>query len=150
MQKAIASTSSGHTLVVYKIDRLARSLSDLLSIIEKLHSRQATIKSLTEPIDTTTSTGKLMLQILGAFAEFERNLIRERSIAGQQAAMAAGKHCGRKPEYTAEQYNQCLHLIMRGYTYSQIAAVIGLSVNQIKRIKNGYNKTLICKAEIVK
>lgn len=140
LQNAMRSIKDGDTLVIYKIDRLARSLSDLLSIIDNLNLRKASIKSLTEPIDTTTATGVLMLQILGAFAQFERNLIRERSIAGQQAAMAAGKHCGRRPGYTKQQYIDCQMLRLRGHSYSSIQAYTGLSISQIKRIVHGYNK----------
>ncbi|WP_049764076.1 recombinase family protein [Polaromonas sp. JS666] len=82
-------------LKVYKIDCLARSLIDLLSILEKIQKPGAAFQSLTEPVDTSTSAGRMMTHMLGAFVEFERGIIREWSIAGQTAAMMRGIKCGR-------------------------------------------------------
>jgi DNA invertase Pin-like site-specific DNA recombinase len=95
LQEAIAALRPGDTLVVYKLDRLARSLRDLLTILDRLEGAQARFRSLTESIDTSTAAGRMMMQMLGAFAEFERSLIRERSIAGQLAARARGNLPGR-------------------------------------------------------
>jgi DNA invertase Pin-like site-specific DNA recombinase len=95
LQEAIAVLKPGDTLVVYKLDRLARSLKDLLGIIERLELKQTGFRSLTESIDTATPAGRMMVQMLGAFAEFERGMIRERSMAGQLAARARGHHPGR-------------------------------------------------------
>lgn len=94
LQRALRSLKPGDTLVVWKIDRLARSLSDLLSILVQIEDRGARFRSLTEPIDTTSSMGVFVLQILGAVAQLERSIIRERVIAGQTAAMARGKRWG--------------------------------------------------------
>ena len=96
LQNALASLKPGDKLVVYKLDRLARSLKDLLGIIERLEQRGAGFQSLTEVIDTASPAGRLMLQMMGAFAEFERSLIRERSIAGQRAAKERGAIIGRQ------------------------------------------------------
>jgi DNA invertase Pin-like site-specific DNA recombinase len=82
-------------LIVYKLDRLARSLKDLLSILEQIEHTGCGFRSLTEPIDTVSPAGRLMLNILGSVAEFERSLIRERSIAGQLAAIKNGRWPGR-------------------------------------------------------
>ena len=87
----------GDVLVVWKLDRLARSLKDLVEIVQGLHDRGVGFKSLTESIDTTSSGGRLVFHIFGALAEFERDLIRERTIAGLQAARARGRKGGRKP-----------------------------------------------------
>ena len=90
--------------VCWKLDRVARSLSHLLRIVEDLAGRQVDFKSVTEAhIDTTTAAGKLMLQFLGAFAEFERELIRERTMAGIAAGRAKGRGGGRHSRITAEQ-----------------------------------------------
>ena len=87
---------SGDTLVVWRLDRLGRSLKDLLTIIENLSARGIGFKSLTENIDTTSSGGKLIFSIFGAIAEFERDLIRERTIAGLASARARGRKGGRR------------------------------------------------------
>lgn len=88
---------TGDTLVVWKLDRLARSLKDLVDIIQDLDDRGVGFKSLTESIDTTSPGGRLIFHIFGALAEFEHSLIRERTIAGLQAARARGRKGGRKP-----------------------------------------------------
>lgn len=87
----LGSLKRGDVLMVYKLDRVARSLSDLLRIINTIERAGAGIQSLTEPIDTVSPTGRLMLQILGAIAEFERSLIRERIMAGQREAARHGR-----------------------------------------------------------
>jgi len=85
------------TLIVWKLDRLARSLKDLVEIVQDLNEREVGFKSLTEAIDTTSSGGRLVFHIFGALAEFEHSLIRERTIAGLEAARARGRKGGRKP-----------------------------------------------------
>ncbi|MBL4842156.1 MAG: recombinase family protein [Thalassospira sp.] len=83
-------------LVVWKLDRLARSLKDLVEILQDLHNREIGFKSLTESIDTTSSGGRLVFHIFGALAEFEHDLIRERTIAGLNEARTRGRKGGRK------------------------------------------------------
>ena len=95
LRKLMAILTKDDQLIVYKLDRLARSLKDLLSIIEQLEIIGCGFRSLTEPIDTTNPVGRLMLNILGSVAEFERSLIRQRSMAGQASARQRGIHCGR-------------------------------------------------------
>lgn len=94
--ECIESLRPGDQLTFYKLDRVARSLSDLLRILERVEKTGASIRSLTEPIDTGSPAGRLMLQILGAMAEFERSLIRERVSAGIAEAMARGVRFGPK------------------------------------------------------
>ena len=89
---------AGDTLVVWRLDRLGRSLKDLVGIIQGLEDRNVGFKSLTESIDTTNAGGKLIFRIFGALAEFEHSLIRERTIAGLSAARARGRKGGRKPK----------------------------------------------------
>src|SRR6185312_1862423 len=87
LQRLLSTIRPGHRVVVYKLDRLARSLKDLLNILDRLERAGAGFRSLTEPIDTHTPAGRLMLQVLGSVAEFERSLIRERVVSGQLAAI---------------------------------------------------------------
>lgn len=94
LEACLHRVARGDVLVVWKLDRLARSLRDLLTILERLHASGAGIRSLTEPIDTATPAGVLMVQVLGAVAQFERSIIRERVVAGQRAARARGQRWG--------------------------------------------------------
>src|SRR6266571_780691 len=95
LDEALAYVREGDTLVVWRLDRLGRSLKHLIEVVTDLEKRGIGFKSLTESIDTTTSGGKLIFHIFGALAEFERNLIRERTQAGLVAARARGKRGGR-------------------------------------------------------
>lgn len=95
--EAVAYMREGDTLVVWKLDRLARSLKQLIETVEELGGHGIGLKSLTESIDTTTSGGKLIFHIFAALAEFERGVIRERTKAGLEAARARGRTGGRPP-----------------------------------------------------
>ena len=92
----------GDTLVVWKLDRLARSLKQLIETVEEFGARGIGLRSLTEAIDTTTAGGKLVFHIFAALAEFERGVIRERTLAGLQAARARGRTGGRPPALKAK------------------------------------------------
>lgn len=93
----------GDVLVVWRLDRLGRSLKDLIEIIDTLESRKIGFKSVQESLDTTTSGGRLVFQIFGAIAEFEKNLIRERTKAGLASARARGRKGGRQQKLTPQQ-----------------------------------------------
>lgn len=95
LEELLRCLGPGDVLIVYKMDRLARSLKDLMRIAERVAAAGATMASLTEPIETTTPAGRMMFQILGAFAEFERNVIRERCMDGRAAALKRGVRFGR-------------------------------------------------------
>ncbi len=95
LAQALSHLRSGDTLVVWRLDRLGRSLKHLIETIAKLQKQDIAFKSITENIDTSTATGQLVFHIFGALAEFERNLIRERTIAGLEAARARGRLGGR-------------------------------------------------------
>jgi DNA invertase Pin-like site-specific DNA recombinase len=90
--------------VVWKLDRLSRSLSDLLHILKKLDDAEAGFRSLTEAIDTTTPAGRMMMQMLGSFAEFERAMLRERTKLGLARARAAGRKGGARFKLTLAQH----------------------------------------------
>jgi len=100
LRKAIDDIRAGDTLVVKKLDRLGRSIKNLIELINELHSKEAGFKSLSENIDTTTSGGKLIFHIFGALAEFERDVIHDRTMAGLKAARARGRQGGRPRKIT--------------------------------------------------
>jgi DNA invertase Pin-like site-specific DNA recombinase len=95
LEEALNYVREGDTLVVWRLDRLGRSLKDLIEKLTALHNRNIGFKSLTENIDTTTPGGKLIFHMFGALAEFERDLVKERTNAGLQAARARGRRGGR-------------------------------------------------------
>jgi DNA invertase Pin-like site-specific DNA recombinase len=103
LEEALGYVREGDTIVVWRLDRLGRSLKDLIERLTELHQRNIGFKSLTENIDTTTSGGKLIFHIFGALAEFERDLIRERTNAGLTAARARGKKGGRPKSPLSEE-----------------------------------------------
>lgn len=122
LERVLYSLRAGDVLVVYKVDRLARSLSDLLRILERVELAGASFKSLTEPIDTGTPLGRLMLQLLGSFAEFERSVIRERCMAGRRAAEVRGVRFGRPRKVDVSALPA---LVDEGLNAGQIAARFG-------------------------
>lgn len=128
LQKALASLAVGDVLVVWKIDRVARSLSDLLNILARLKKSGASVRSLTEPIDTSTPIGEFTFQILGAVAQLERSMIRERVMAGQAAARARGKRWGPPRGISAE--NEALlvaEYLAGGWSMRSIALAYSVS-----------------------
>lgn len=134
LQKLLSEIKFGDLLVVYKLDRLARSLKDLLTIIERLDAIACGFKSLTEPIDTSSPAGMLMLQMLGAVAQFERSLIRERSMAGQAVAMARGVHCGRHRGMAIKTELDIVKMYKSGfYTLANLAQIFDVHSSSVKR-----------------
>jgi DNA invertase Pin-like site-specific DNA recombinase len=134
LARCLESLRAGDVLVVYKIDRIARSLFDLLAILRHLETVGATIKSVTEPLDTTNSMGVFVVQILGAVAQLERSMIRERSIAGQQAARARGRLPGRKRALCVDdEALMVLEYRAGGVTMSELGLRYGVSVSVVKR-----------------
>jgi DNA invertase Pin-like site-specific DNA recombinase len=103
LDKALEQLRLGDTLVVWRLDRLGRSLKHLIEVVEDLNAQGIGFASLTESIDTTTSNGKLIFHIFCSLAEFERNIIRERTLAGLAAARARGRKGGRKPTITQKK-----------------------------------------------
>lgn len=135
LSEALAHLKEGDTLVVYKVDRLARSLMDLLHIIERVTKVGATFRSLTEPIDTSSPAGRMTLQLLGAFAEFERAMIRERSMAGQEAARRRGAPIGRPRALSIEDQTNVYALLCRGRSMSSLSRQFKVHLSSIKRVK---------------
>src|SRR5246127_5907833 len=101
-------------LVVWKLDRLSRSLRDVLTIMERLGEASAGFRSLTEAIDTTTPAGRMMMQMVGSFAEFEREMLRERTRIGLETARREGRVGGRPSKLTRQQQTEIVRMISRG------------------------------------
>lgn len=134
LARCLLALGRGDVLVVYKIDRIARSLFDLLDILRRLEKAGATIKSVTEPLDTTNSMGVFVVQMLGAVAQLERSMIRERSIAGQIAARERGREPGRVRSLEAEAEARVVAEYREGgVTYRELAERYGVSVSVVKR-----------------
>lgn len=133
-QACIASLGCGDTLIVTRIDRMGRSLIDLISTIDMLGERGVHFRSLREGIDTTHPGGRLLFQITGAFAEYERELIRSRTREGLAAARDRGVRIGRPPSLTLEQKATARHLRQAGESVSSIARILGCSRRTIQRV----------------
>lgn len=134
LAQVLARLHKGDTLVVFKLDRIARSLKHLLEILDQIEAAGAGFRSLTETIDTTTPSGRMMMQIIGAFAEFERELIRERTRAGIKAAKARGAVFGRNYAIPLEQQPEMMRLWRTGkYTKSALAKQYGAHISSVKR-----------------
>jgi DNA invertase Pin-like site-specific DNA recombinase len=139
LHKLLDCLSKGDCLVVYKMDRIARSLKDLMSILERVQSVGANIRSLTEPLDTSVPVGIFMVQVLGAVAQLERSIIRERSVAGQIAAYRRGVQLGRKKHATPpEKVEEMRALYATGeHTYPSVAKIFGVHASTAKRLITG-------------
>lgn len=133
LARCLASLRKGDTLCVYKIDRIARSLFDLLDILHHLERVGAAIKSVTEPLDTANPMGVFMVQILGAVAQLERSMIRERSIAGQLSARERGRVPGRVRSLGDFESKAVAEYLSGDCTYAGLALKYGVSVSAIKR-----------------
>jgi DNA invertase Pin-like site-specific DNA recombinase len=127
----------GDTFVVWKLDRLARSVSELINRLEQIRTAGAEFRSLTENIDTTTAIGKLYFHITAAFAEFERNLIRERTSAGVQAALAQGTKFGPGRKLTDKQIMQAQKLRDQGLSLRAVGKRLGVSHTTIEDYTDG-------------
>ncbi|WP_027591173.1 recombinase family protein [Pseudomonas sp. RL] len=124
----LRSLRQGDTLVVWKLDRLARSLKDLVEMVHDLNQRGVGFRSLTEAIDTTSTGGRLVFHIFGALAEFEHNLIRERTLAGLAAARARGRKGGRKPVLSKADIKKAAAMLTDpSITKTEVAKHFGVS-----------------------
>lgn len=133
LARALKRVGVGDTLIVVRIDRLARSLSHLLEIVETLRSRGAYFRSLMDPIDTSSPQGMLMMQMLGAFAEFERALVRERTMAGIRGARARGKQPG-NPKMIAHDAT-AIRLLKAGHQERYLNELIATSAKWLPTVE---------------
>ena len=134
LNKALQALAAGDVLVVWKLDRLGRSLAHLMHIVTRLEAEAIGFRSLSEAIDTTTASGRLLFHIVGAIAEFERNLISERTSAGMAAAKARGQHLGRERKLTEADARRAHCAIASGMmTPRAAAASLGVSISTLYR-----------------
>ena len=140
---ALAALKPGDMLTVWKLDRLSRSLRDLLFTLEAITAAEAGFRSLTEAVDTTTPAGRLMTQTLGAFAEFERAMIRERTMNGLAHARKAGKHIGRKRALSPQQRAEIIERVENGQgSPAQLASLFRVSRSTVQRVLRDYREKL--------
>jgi DNA invertase Pin-like site-specific DNA recombinase len=136
LEETLKSLQEGDTFIVWKLDRVARSVFDLSDIARDFERRRIEFKSTTEGWDTTTSQGRLLYNIIGAFAQFERDLIRERSREGLEVAWASGKRSGPKVKITDQQRRVLREMAASeypDYTIKEMAAAIGMSTGTVCR-----------------
>jgi DNA invertase Pin-like site-specific DNA recombinase len=134
LQAALDYMRTGDTLMVWKLDRLARSLKQLIETVEELERRKIGFRSLTEAIDTTTAGGKLVFHLFASLAEFERSIIRERTRAGLEAARAQGRKGGRPPALSEKEIQEARALLKDPQiTVAQVAARLGVGPSTLYR-----------------
>ena len=128
LDDALGFMRAGDVLIVWRLDRLARSLKHLIELVEALERQGCGLRSLQESIDTTSSSGKLVFHLFGALAEFERNLIKERTRAGLEAARARGRKGGRHKALSADQEQLAIRLYQeKEHSVPQICKLVGVS-----------------------
>jgi len=134
LAEALTALREGDVLVVWRLDRLGRSLAHLIEIIDGLGNRGAGFRSLTESIDTTTSGGRLIFHVMGALTEFERSLISERTRAGMKSARRRGKAIGRPRKLKLHQVAHARKLVESGQeTKAGVAALFGVDVKTLRQ-----------------
>ena len=135
LDRALDQLRAGDTLVVWKLDRLGRSLPHLVETIQGLADRDVGFRSIQDPVDTTTPGGRLVFHIFAALAEFERDLIRERTQAGLAAARARGRVGGRKPALKPEQVTMARDLLAAdpSRTVASVATTLGVGKSTLYR-----------------
>lgn len=135
LHRMLSELRPDDVVVVWKLDRLSRSLKDLLLLLEKIDESECGFRSLTEAIDTTTAAGRMMMSMLGAFAEFERAMIRERTKAGLEAARAQGRVGGRPRKLDQGQRDDIADNVLGGRrTAAEMARLYHVDRSTISRI----------------
>ena len=135
LHRMLDQLRDGDTVVVWKLDRLSRSLKDVLHIMERIAAAGAGFRSVTESIDTTTPAGRMMMQMVGSFAEFERAMIRERTSAGLAAARAEGRVGGRRKKLDATKRREIAESVITGRkTGAEMARLYNVSQPTVSRI----------------
>jgi DNA invertase Pin-like site-specific DNA recombinase len=150
LRQALDYVRDGDVLVVWKLDRLGRSLAHLIETVASLEQRGVGFRSITEAIDTTTPGGRLVLHLFGALGEFERDLIRERTRAGLIAAAARGRKGGRKPVVDADKLERACGMVAKGLTVREAAARLRVgktALYEALRLGAGKNATSVSRSE---
>ncbi len=131
LKKALKALTEGDTLVVWKLDRLGRSMRHLVTLVEDLKGGSINFRSLTDSIDTSTPMGRFFFHVMGALAEMERELIVERTRAGLAAARAEGRIGGRRPKLSLEQWAQAGRLIAGGEKRERVAILFDVGISTL-------------------
>lgn len=126
LEEALRYLRPGDTLVVWKLDRLGRTVKGLVELIEALHGNGVQFRSLTDSIDTSTTAGRFFFHVMAALAQMERELIRERTNAGLKAARARGRLGGRKPKMDASKVDVARRLLDSGVPATEVAKNLGI------------------------
>jgi DNA invertase Pin-like site-specific DNA recombinase len=134
LKKALETLQPGDSLVVYKLDRLGRSVKDLIDIVNDLKERGIAFRSLNESIDTASAAGKCFFHVIAAISEMERDLIRERTKAGLESARRQGKFGGRPEKFKSEQISLAKELDEQGKPRADIAKSLGMSRATLYRL----------------
>jgi DNA invertase Pin-like site-specific DNA recombinase len=134
LDELLSKLRPGDTVVVWRLDRLGRSLRHLIDVFSDLESKGVAIRSLTESLDTSTPGGRLIFHVFGALAEFERDLIRERTNAGLVAARARGRTGGRPSVWTPEKLQAAQDLLAQGTDIATVSRILGVSRASIYRM----------------
>lgn len=133
LDRALAKCTAGDVLVVWKLDRLGRSLSHLIGVIKEIGDRDVGFQSISESIDTTTAGGRLVFHMMGAIAEFERSLIAERTAAGIAAARKRGVKLGRRKVLSGSQVRHAKSLIDAGESPAAVARTLNVGRSTLYR-----------------
>ena len=132
------------TLVVWKLDRLGRTVSGLIDLVNQLHQKEIHFKSITDNIDTSTSAGRFFFHVMASLAQMERELMVERTKAGLAAAKAKGRVGGRKRKMTESKIDSAKHLLANGALPKDVAQDLGVSVPTLYRWIPASNKSSTC------
>jgi len=151
LHRLIEQLRKGDVLVVWKLDRLSRSLRDVLILMERLGQTKAGFKSLTEAIDTTTPAGRMMMQMVGAFAEFERAMLRERTKAGLETARQEGRIGGRRAKLSLQQQAEIRKMVSKDdKTAADAARLFKIHPATVSRLLARPSPTVFRKREYAK
>lgn len=131
LKRVIKTLREGDTLVVWKLDRLGRSMRHLVVLVEELRERGINFRSLTDSIDTSTPMGRFFFHVMGALAEMERELIVERTRAGLAAARAEGRIGGRRPKFSEDEWAQMGRLIEGGMERKRVAIIYDVGISTL-------------------
>jgi len=135
LHRLLENLRKGDTLLVWKLDRLSRSLLDFLRVLSAVEAAGAGFQSLTEKVDTTTAAGRMLAQILGSFAEFERSMLRERTKAGLKAARGRGRVGGRPSKLSTVQRTEALKMLRAGRGQAEVARLFKVSPSTMCRLR---------------
>ncbi len=143
LHRMLDQLRDGDTVVVWKLDRLSRSLKDVLHLMDRIARAGAGFRSLTEAIDTTTAAGRMMMQMVGSFAEFERAMIRERTTAGLAQARAEGRIGGRRRKLDPKKRREIAESVLSGRkSGAEMARLYDVSEPTVSRIIAEYREKL--------